>query len=84
MCAEFEVERTSVPGGVGGYSPVRLGCSCILLVLEGEATLTLGDQTLRVQSGSIVFTAADADISVAVEGADDFLFYRAHVNLGGF
>jgi len=88
MCAEFEVERTSVPAGVLGYRPIRLKCSCILLVLEGSATLTLNlageQQPLKVSPGSIVFTASDADVSISVEGAENLLLYRAHVNLGGF
>ena len=81
-CAEFEVERTSIPGGVEGYSPVHVNCGSILLFLEGIAALTLGDKTLNVQAGSIIYTSSGSDVKIDVKGADSVLFYRAHVNLG--
>ncbi len=82
-CAEFEVEVTVVPPHTAAYA-LRTGpYASILVASQGEGSeLALGDESLHLRDGSVVFVSADAEVVIST-AEQQLSFYRAHVNLGG-
>jgi len=81
-CAEFEVERITVPAHTT-YTPPPVPCGAMLLMISGEDGTASGSPNapLPLKAGSVVFVGASEDINITTGGIET-VFYRAHVNLG--
>jgi mannose-6-phosphate isomerase len=86
LCAEFEVEVTTLPADSEPYQLSVLECASLVLVLKGVActiTNTSSDETntCEVTAGSVLLIPANTAYRVS-GGSDGAVLYRAHVNLG--
>lgn len=81
VCAEFEVEMTSLPAHTSGYAPPQINAACIAIVTRGGGAATCGGRTVALTEGTVLFLPAAAPVLIDA-GDRELEFFRAHVNLG--
>eukprot|EP00756_Hemistasia_phaeocysticola_P022750 Hpha_TRINITY_DN15850_c1_g9::TRINITY_DN15850_c1_g9_i1::g.192229::m.192229/K01809/manA, MPI; mannose-6-phosphate isomerase len=76
---EFEVHRTSLPGGDSHVLAPTAGPS-ILVVLSGKGTLSAGNKQESAHRGRVLFLPAGLPVSLAAEQGEHLELTRATVN----
>jgi mannose-6-phosphate isomerase len=79
---EFAVARVSVPAGAGDFSLPPLQGPSILLVVEGEASVSAGETSYGVRRGVVLFVSAQTEMKFSpVDSNQGILMYRAYCQL---
>ena len=94
VCAEFEVEKVTLPRGAENYTLIQHKCASILLVTKGAGSIFTSmdhagaekrakiENSLSLKAGTVLFQPASYASSISVDGEEDLVLFRAHVNLG--
>ena len=73
--------RLGSPRGGGAYEvDGGVDSGTVLLMLDGEAKVKVGDETIGVKRGEALFVAANSKLEVE-DGTEDLRFVRAMRNL---
>ena len=68
------------PGGVSECLSVPTGPS-LLLVIQGNMTMTVSGLTYNIKKGVVIFVAAELKISFVCVDAQAIIMYRAYCDL---
>ena len=75
----FEWIRSTLPPGceAGSYPPYAAGSHEFIYVQSGVITLTIDEETLKIEEGDSLYLAADVTLSYANHGATPCTYYVA-------
>lgn len=75
----FEWIRSTLPPGceAGSYPPYAAGSHEFIYVQSGVLTLTIDEETLKIEEGDSLYLAADVTLSYANHGATPCTYYVA-------